>query len=161
MFKSLVWPAAALILGAALSSPADAQSFSPAPGSYVFSGQIDIASTWATTCEVEMDVSVDALGAATVTSVTLSGGLGCGSTVLPFGTWAIAPGPGLYAVTMTLGFWPAHNCYGVLEALLTVTSSRARIDFPFTFLPRPSTSQNGCAVMGGALYSDGPFEIVP
>lgn len=161
MFRSLA-TVAALVAGAALSSPAGAQSFSPAPGTYVLSGPVTISSTFSSTCTVTINIAVNAAGAATVTSRFLTGGSGCGTLVAPYGTWTVAPGPGLGSVTMTMGFYPAHNCYGVVQAPLTVTAMYSRLDLPFTYLPIPGQGQNGCAITGSStLYSNVPLSVVP
>lgn len=153
MLRSIV-SAAVLFIGVALSSaglasPAAAQSFSPAPGTYVLSGPITLYTTTAHNCTLTVDISVDAAGAATVLSRSLSGGGWCGLAILPYGTWTIAPGLGSTAI-LFLGFTiGTNNCYGVVQA--PVLSSPSRIRFPQVTLPSPTAS---CIVAGGStLYA--------
>jgi len=157
VFKQLAFAAA--VVSAAISTPAAAQSFSP-PGTYVLSGPVTIHSTHSTTCTVTINVDVNLAGAATVTGRSLSGGAGCGTFVAPYGTWTLAPGPGV--VTLTMGVYPAHGCYGAVQAPLTVMSTYSRIDLPFTYLPLIGSAGNGCAIAtGSTLYSNAPLSITP
>lgn len=159
MFRQLAF--AAVVAATAVSTPAAAQSFSP-PGTYVLSGPVTIQSTHSTTCTVTINVAVSLAGAATVTSRALSGGAGCGTFVAPYGTWTLAPGPGSGVVTLTMGVYPAHGCYGAVQAPLTVTSTYSRIDLPFTYLPLIGSAGNGCVIAtGSTLYSNAPLSITP
>ena len=159
MLKQLAFAAAAV--AAVVSTPVAAQSFGP-PGTYVLSGPVTIHSTHSTTCTVTINVAVSLAGAATVTSRSLSGGAGCGPLAAPYGTWMLAPGPGSGAVTLTMGVSPAHNCYGAVQASLTVMPTYSRIDLPFAYLPLIGSAGNGCAIAtGSTLYSNAPLSVIP
>lgn len=153
--------AAVLFIGAALSlaglaPPAAAQSFSPAPGTYVLSGPVTLADASVYTCTVTINMSVNAAGAATVTSRTVSGSGWCGLAVLPYGAWTIAPGPGSGA-TMVLGFSAGtRNCYGLVQASLL--ASPARLQLPQTDLPGAPL---GCRITTGTLYASPSLTVVP
>jgi hypothetical protein len=158
MFKTIA-AAAALIVGAALSSPVAAQSFTPAPGNYVLSGTLTFELTYISTCDATIDISVDAAGDATVTAVDLSGGWSCGAMVTPLGTWTILP-VGWNDVIMVIGV-TGHYCYGAVNASLTAWPTYSEIVIP-AYSPIPSIgAPNFSCLVSGVLYSDGPLGIGP
>lgn len=130
---------AAIVAGAALiaclaapASPAAAQSFSPAPGNYTLSGPVTFTDTHVYTCDATISISVNAVGAATVLSRSLSGPGWCGLAVVPAGSWTIAPGPGFEA-SIVMGFNTGiTSCYGLVTAALTAPST---FEWPNTDLP--------------------------
>lgn len=151
---------AALAVGAALASPAAAQTFDPKPGTYAFSGPVTVLASINLTCTVTVNFSVDALGAETVTSRSVTGGAPC-ALVTPYGVWAVDAGPGLTTVTLTMGFSAGLSpiCYGTFPAALTVMSLNSTAAFGPLFVP-PAGSGPGCTLRG-SLTSSGPLTIVP
>lgn len=155
MPRSIV-SAAALVLGVALSSagpaaPAAAQSFSPAPGTYILSGPITFADTTVYTCTATISFTVDAAGAATVTGRTFSGSGWCGTAVVPYGAWTIAPGPGS-GISLAMGVTAGtRSCYGLAQGPLL--ASPTRVTLPQTDLPAVTPGFGYCRVVGAVLYA--------
>lgn len=157
--------AAVLFIGAALSSagpasPAAAQSFSPAPGSYVLSGPMTFVDATVYTCTATIAFTVNAAGAATVTSRTFSGSGWCGTGVIPYGVWTIAPGPGS-GVSIAMGVTAGtRSCYGLAQGPLL--ASPARVVLPQTDLPAVTSGFNFCRISTATLYaSPSSLTVVP
>jgi hypothetical protein len=99
---------------ALLASPATAQTFSPSSGSAPFSGLI----TDGISCNVSGSLLLST-NTATATSRNLTPGhFGCGTIVVPFGTWQIETIPSSWTtVSLTFGRQDLmRTCYGTITA---------------------------------------------
>ena len=147
-----------LFLSLALApSPASAQSFSPTNTTTTLSGFLNIQTGTNDTCQVSVDVSIDANGQATVTGKSLfPGSLNCGILVTPFGTWALSP-DSTTAVTATIGFsgFPTF-CSSDVTAVWDNANSSLSF-FNVTILEPP----NEFCIINGALFADPAITIVP
>ena len=97
MLKSASILSAAVLAVAGLSSPAMAQSISPAGASFTLSGSLNLQQSTTVDCDVSLSGSVAADGkSATITSGSFSAGdWQCGFLVSPSGfPWTITPNGG-------------------------------------------------------------------
>jgi hypothetical protein len=159
-FKSSVAVAGSLALGiAVLAEPAAGQSFTPAPTSVEFRGSVTVDPGINYACDLAFTVNVDSAGNAAVSGEDLApGDFFCGFLLLPYGTWAIEPGPGTNAVTLSFGFdLLGDACFDTVVLPFT-GGSTAQIAFNTVTLAPVFPNTQPCAV-DGAVESDGPLSI--
>ena len=136
-------------------SPASAQSFSPTNTTTTLSGFLNIQTGTNDTCQVSVDVSIDANGQATVTGKSLfPGSLNCGILVTPFGTWALSP-DSTTQVTATIGFIDLGLCSG------DVTATWNNANSTLTFINQIIIGPGLPCIVSGFLTADPAITIVP
>lgn len=144
----------------ALASPAMAQTFSPAPNTFMLTGVLNLQQSININCDVKINVSVDAAGVATVTSQSFSATSAgtsplCGTAVTPFGTWTLTPNSPTQ-VTSTVGATSVlGTCVGaVLGTWDNATSTLTFINAIVPGAPGP------CIVNGTLTSSDPTVQII-
>ena len=157
MFASIsLLSAFSLFLSLALApSPASAQSFSPTNTTTTLSGLLEITTGIISTCQVSIDVSIDANGQATVTGKSFfPGDPLCGNLIAPLGTWALSP-DSTTQVTTTIGISGFGSCSGDVTTVWDNANSSLTF-FNVTILEPPEF-----CIINGRLFADPAITIVP
>lgn len=155
-----------------------AQTFTPAPGTYTFSGPVTVQKNLspATSCALSLTISVSSSGVATVTAAVLSGGPICNAITFS-GLPAAVSGTGtsgnpadevsfagvrvnIPALSATIG---ADACEGTLTGYwLAGSPPQIEFDTPKSDIPdanpdgNPGTSENPCKIIGTVTQDNGP-----
>ena len=137
-------------------SPASAQSFSPTNTTTTLSGLLEITTGIISTCQVSIDVSIDANGQATVTGKSLfPGDPLCGNLIAPLGTWALSP-DSTTQVTTTIGISGfGTSCSG------DVTTVWDNANSSLTFFNATILEPSEFCIINGTLLANPAITIVP
>lgn len=157
MFKATVLISTAALSLAAMASPALAQSFSPINSTTTLSGNLELEQTQIINCDVDVGLSINGSGAASVTSRTFSpGNFFCGLAVQASGTWSVAAGPGTNQVTLAIGASTitGGNCF---ESGVVVPYVGGKVIFDNVMI---DGTPNDCRI-DGELTSSPTVTIVP
>lgn len=151
--------AAALVVGVALSSPAAAQKFAPAPTA-VTSVNLQVNGTWMA-CAVSMTVNVNPVGTASVTNPRVDPGSPfCGLLIAAYAPWTIQVDPGLTSVTLAMGF--SFNGTPTCFDLVSVPfNSGSPTSITFSSVTIAGIGSNPACVVNGTLSATGPLSLVP
>ena len=137
----------------AIATPAAAANwkFAPAPSTFKLSGTLNLEQTVNLDCQVDVHVSVNTAGEATVTNRSFSpGSPACGLLINAFGTWELTPNSATQ-VTATVGATSiAGQCSGSI--LATWNNSTQTLSFNNATVPG---NPGGCTV-NGTLTSNNP-----
>lgn len=161
MFRSLA-AVAALVAGVALSSPAAAQKFAPAPTTVTYAGTGTLAvSGTSVNCVVRMTLNVNPVGTASVTNPRVDPGSPfCGLIVAAYAPWTIQVDPGLTSVTLAMGFSfnGTPTCFDLVSVPFT---SGSPTSITFSSVTIAGIGSNPACVVNGTLSATGPLSLVP
>lgn len=153
MFKTAALISTAVLAVATIASPAMAQTFGPTNSSANLSGVLNLQQTQNINCQTDVSISIDNLGAATVTSRSFGPGphWTCGWIVTPLGTWTVTAGgavpskPDTYYVYASVGAQSiAGTCFGIVQGEF----NNIRHELEFDNEEIVSTDPQNCYVTG-------------
>jgi hypothetical protein len=161
MFKTAALISTAALAVATIASPAMAQSFYPRSSSATLTGTLNLEQTQNIDCVTTIGLSINASGAATVTSRSFSPGdwFYCGFIVQPLGTWTVTAGSQInsdeHNVTASVGAQSiAGTCFGSVAGVYKNSTKTLTI----TNQTIPSTDPSDCYV-DGALVANTSVSI--
>ena len=163
--KSSVVLASALALAiVAFASSATASGpfkWHPAPNTFKLSGILTLSQSIAIRCNVQIEVSVDANGHATVISRTFSNDTPgvtssfCGSVVQPFGTWTLTPDSTIQVTAMVGLSSLLGSCSGPIPGNWNNVSDKLTFSAANSVPGTP-----GPCFINGTLTADNDVEII-
>lgn len=161
MFKTATFIATGALALAGMASPALAQSFSPASGTFngVSTPTVTLRQSTQVACNVTFTANVTSATTATIPTRNISPGSLLCLAVVPFGTWSAATVPGdptKIALTMGANTVANEPCFGTVN----VSFSGSTITFAGETLPPVNPLHRTCTLVAGSVQIAG-LTIVP